>query len=188
VIAIRVLLGTVLLWSALPGGVVAADEGAVEPEHYRTDNYRAPTPATLRGARVIDTAEAEAIWKTRAAVFVDVLPRPPRPPNLPGGTIWRDKPHHNISGSVWLPDAGYGALSPAAEQYFVAGLERATGGDRTKLVVVYCLKDCWMSWNAAKRALALGYSQVAWYPDGIDGWDMAGLPFQPAAPAPRPGD
>jgi hypothetical protein len=28
------------------------------------DHYRAPTPATLAGARVLTTAEAELCWKT----------------------------------------------------------------------------------------------------------------------------
>jgi PQQ-dependent catabolism-associated CXXCW motif protein len=51
----------------------------------------------------------------------------------------------------------------------------------------YCLRDCWMSWNAAKRAIALGYT-VAWYPDGTDGWQDAGLPLSAAVPAPRPSD
>ena len=32
-----------------------------EPEGYRLEDYRAPTPATLRGARVIGTDEAEQI-------------------------------------------------------------------------------------------------------------------------------
>ena len=43
------------------------------------------------------------------------------------------------------------------------------------LVVIYCLADCWMSWNAAKRILAYGYSNVAWYPEGTDGWERTGL-------------
>ena len=43
-----------------------------------------------------------------------------------------------------------------------------------------------MSWNAAKRALELGYSDVAWYPEGTDGWLIAGLPLQDATPEPRP--
>jgi len=41
-----------------------------------------------------------------------------------------------------------------------------------------------MSWNAAKRALALGYKNVAWYPDGTDGWEAAGLPLHEAKPEP----
>jgi len=70
--------------------------------------------------------------------------------------------------------------------YFSKGLERATHSDHTKLIVFYCLADCWMSWNAAKRALSLGYPNVAWYRDGTDGWLAAGLPLKDATPEPRP--
>jgi PQQ-dependent catabolism-associated CXXCW motif protein len=164
----------------------ARDEDIAEPEEYRSDNYRSPTTRTLRGARVITTDEAEAIWKGGQAIFIDVLPHVPRPANLPPGTIWRDKPRRNIPGSAWLPDTGYGALAPTTENYLRTNLARLTGGDRTKLLVIYCLRDCWMSWNAAKRALAMGYANVAWYPDGTDGWEDALLPLQESKPEPRP--
>jgi rhodanese-related sulfurtransferase len=42
-----------------------------------------------------------------------------------------------------------------------------------------------MSWNAAKRVLSYGYSNVAWYPDGTDGWERAGLPLVEAQPEPK---
>jgi PQQ-dependent catabolism-associated CXXCW motif protein len=159
-----------------------------EPEGYRLADYRAPTPATLRGAKVIHTGEAERIWRSREATFVDVMPRPPRPRNLPEGTLWRDKPRSNIPASIWLPDTGYGELAPSMADYFAKGLEKATNGDRARLLVVYCQADCWMSWNAAKRALALGYPNVAWYPEGTDGWQAALLPLKDATPEPRPDD
>jgi PQQ-dependent catabolism-associated CXXCW motif protein len=162
-----------------------AQERVAEPEGYRTDNYRAPVPATLRGARVLSTAQAETIWRADGAVFVDVLPRPPKPPNLPAGTIWRDKPRFNIPGSIWLPDTGYGVLAEATEDYFKQGLAKASGGDKAKLLVVYCQADCWMSWNAAKRALGYGYAGVAWYPEGTDFWEAAGLPLAESQPEPR---
>jgi PQQ-dependent catabolism-associated CXXCW motif protein len=168
-----------------PGG---AQENPPEPEDYRTDNYRAPVPATLAGARVLTTGQAEAIWRSGSAAFVDVLPRPPKPPNLPAGTIWRDKPRLNIPGSIWLPDTGYGALAAATEDYLRDGLVRASGGDHAKLLVIYCQADCWMSWNAAKRALSYGYSNVAWYPDGTDGWQRADLPLTDSQPEPRAGE
>lgn len=174
----------------LTGGPVAAgfddDFGVAEPDDYRTQDYREPVPKTLRGARVVTTEAAAAIWKDRQAVFVDVLPRPPRPRNLPAGTIWRDTPRLDVPGSIWLPDTGYGELAAVTERYFADGLARATGGDRNKTIVFYCLKDCWMSWNAAKRALAIGYVDVIWYPDGTDGWQAAGLPLAAATPEPRP--
>ena len=59
-----------------------------EPDGYRTDNYRAPVPATLAGVRVLTTAEAETIWREGTGAFIDVLPRAPKPQNLPSGTVW----------------------------------------------------------------------------------------------------
>ena len=181
--AIRLALVVVIV-----AGAAAEAADVAEPDGYRLEGYRAPTPATLRGARVIGTDEAASIWRDRSASFVDVLPRPPRPRDLPAGTLWRDKPRANIPGSIWLPDTGYGELPPSMAGYFASGLQKATEGDHGRILVIYCLADCWMSWNAAKRALALGYSAVAWYREGTDGWLAAGLPLQDATPEPRPGE
>src|SRR5580700_1857330 len=153
----------------------AAGDAPPEPDSYRQSDYRAPTPATLKGARVLTTEEAAAMWRTGDAAFIDVLPRAPRPKDLPADVVWRDKPRFDIPGSMWLPDTGYGELAPVMLDYFRRGLDQALSG-RSLPLVFYCLKDCWMSWNAAKRALALGYSEVAWYPAGADGWAAAGLP------------
>jgi len=180
----QLLLATTL---AILGLRCAAAEEVAPPEPgtYRLDNYRAPTPKTLAGARVLTTDEAEALWKSGAAIFVDVLPHAPRPANLPAGTIWREKPHMNIPGSYWLPDTGYGELAPSTETYLRDGLRQITGGDINKLLVIYCQRDCWMSWNAAKRVLAMGYRNAAWYPDGTDGWEEAFLPLAKSEPLPR---
>jgi PQQ-dependent catabolism-associated CXXCW motif protein len=165
-----------------------AQENATAPEGYRTDNYRAPVPATLAGARVLATGEAEAIWRAGAGVFIDVLPHAPKPQNLPAGTIWREKPRLNIPGSIWLPDTGYGTLAAATEDYLRHGLSRASGGNSATLLVIYCQADCWMSWNAAKRALSYGYRNVAWYPEGTDGWQRADLPVAESQPEPQAGE
>ena len=179
--AVRVVLALAAL------AIVDARAAAVpEPDGYRLEDYRSPTPATLRGAAAIGTQQAEQLWRNHGAAFVDVLPRPPRPKNLPEGTLWRDKPRGSIPDSIWLPDTGYGELAPSMADYFARGLEKASGGDRSRLLVFYCLADCWMSWNAARRALALGYVNVAWYRDGTDGWLAAGLPVKNSTPEPRP--
>ena len=162
-----------------------AQEKPPEPDGYRNENYRTAVPATLAGARVLATAEAETIWREKTGVFIDVLPRPPKPQSLPAGTVWRDKPRLNIPGSIWLPDTGYGTLAEATENYLRQGLARASGGNNAALLVVYCQADCWMSWNAAKRALSYGYSNVAWYPEGTDGWERADLPLAESQPEPR---
>ncbi len=181
----KLALAGLLLGGLLLAQTPASAEGVPEPEGYRGEPYRSTTPDTLRGARVLSTGDAEAIWKSRDAIFVDVLPHAPRPAGLPPGTIWREKPRRNIPGSIWLPDTGYDGLADKAENYLRNNLARVTGGDKARLLVIYCLRDCWMSWNAAKRILAMGYTRVAWYPDGTDGWDDALLPLEESRPVPQ---
>jgi PQQ-dependent catabolism-associated CXXCW motif protein len=180
----RAVFACVVMSAIAPA--VFAQQGVPEPSDYRTDNYRSTVPATLAGARVLTTEEAEAIWRTKSGIFVDVLPRAPKPKNLPKDTVWRDKPRFNIPGSIWLPDTGYGQLAPSTEDYLRKGLTQATEGNKSALIVIYCQADCWMSWNAAKRALSLGYSNVGWYPEGTDGWTFDNLPTQESQPLPRP--
>ncbi|WP_062227106.1 PQQ-dependent catabolism-associated CXXCW motif protein [Aureimonas frigidaquae] len=158
--------------------VFAARAQVSEPEDYRRSDYRAPTPATLSGATVLSTEDATALWRDEAAIFIDVLPRAPKPANLPQGTLWHPARRDAIPGSAWLVDTGYGDLAPETEAYFRQALARLTKGDRQHPLVFYCQRDCWMSWNAARRALALGYGSVAWYPDGTDGWAEDGLPLE----------
>ena len=161
-----------------------AQDAPPEPDTYRISDYREPTPLTLKGARVVTTAEAHELWLAKAA-FVDVLPQAPRPANLPAATLWRDKPRQDIPGSLWLPDTGYGQLPTMTEDYLESGLEKASRGDKARPLVIYCLASCWMSWNAARRAMSYGYAQVVWYPDGTDGWAAAGFALEDRKPEPR---
>ncbi len=158
--------------------------GIPEPDGYRMDDYRTPVPATLQGAKVITADDAEAMIAAGQAVFIDVFPRAPRPPNLPAGTVWRDAPHMSIAGSHWLPNVGYGTLSPEFDDYFQTRLRTLTAGSASKVIVFFCLKDCWMSWNAAKRALGWGYTNVVWFPDGTDGWQAIGNDLVQVDPLP----
>ncbi len=161
-------------------------ETVPEPAGYRLADYRAPVPASLAGARVVTTAELQALTAGGAVRLIDVLPAPREPANRPAGSVWRPAPRDDIPGSVWLPNVGYGELSAEFETWFRDNLARMTEGDRSRLLVFYCKANCWMSWNAAKRALAYGYDQVVWYPDGTDGWRAAGLPLVAAEPVPMP--
>lgn len=160
-----------LLALALTSGAALAQ--VPEPQDFRGEPYRAPVPATLAGARVIDGPTAKALHDS-GVPFLDVLPRQKRPDNLPKGTIWAAPPHQTIPGAVWLYDTGYQKLAPAEEQRLSQGLATATHGDKAAPVVIFCKTECWMSWNAAKRAVALGYSGVNWYPEGVDGWVAMG--------------
>lgn len=156
-----------------------------EPAGYRDDHYRSPVPKTLAGARVVDAGAAEALLKD-GAIFIDVYPQAPKPAGLPAGTIWRRPKHVSIAGATWLPNVGYGKLAAEPAAYFRTNLERLTGGSRDKMLVFFCLRDCWMSWNAAKRALEWGYKSVVWFPDGTDGWQEIGGTLADATPAAGP--
>ena len=166
-------------------GILAGAAGAqevAEPDGYRMDHYRAPVPATITGATVLDTEAAHALWQSGEAAFVDVMPQAPKPDNLPEGTIWRDKPRDSIPGAIWLPNVGYGAIAEVTAEYFRAGLDQVTGGSKDHPVVFFCLEDCWMSWNAAKRAVEWGHSNIYWYPDGTDGWAFEEFPLEQVEP------
>lgn len=176
-----------MIAACMGAGSMAAAAGAApsvpEPSGYRLDAYRSPVPETLAGATPVDTAAAESLWRRKAALFVDVMPRQLRPPNLPAGTVWHDKERRGIPGSTWLPNVGYGDLSDDADRYFRDGLASVSGGDKHKPLLFYCLANCWMSWNAARRAMAYGYTHVIWYREGTDGWEAAGLPLEVHLPA-----
>jgi len=167
--------------------VVSAKAGGVpEPETYRLKDYRAPVPLTLKGAQVIDAGVADQLWDNGKGdvIFIDVYPKPPKPANLPKNTIWREPKHNSIKGAYWLANVGFGVLAPKFDTYFREGLKRLTGADMEKRLVFFCKRDCWMSWNAGKRALSYGYKNVIWFPDGTDGWEDFGLPLVVIKPQP----
>ena len=159
----------------------AAAQTVPEPEGFRSEPYRAPVPATLQGAQVIDAAQAVALHG-QSVPFIDAMPRQKRPEGLPIGTIWNAAPHLTIPGAIWLYDTGYDRISAVEEARLADGLTQATHGDKSAPVVIFCKADCWMSWNAAKRAVALGYTGVNWFPEGSDGWVAAGGELVTAEP------
>lgn len=172
----------------LPFGFASADpmpqQDLFNAEGYRKDQYRSPTPDEAPGAQTITAPELEGRIERHSKLgMIDVLPVPPRPAGLPKETLWLPPIHDNIPGSLWLPDVGQPGLSPALEDYFRHGLDKATGGDKTVPVVVYCRENCWMSWNAAKRAAQWGY-QILWYPGGVEAWSRAGYQLEESDPEP----
>jgi PQQ-dependent catabolism-associated CXXCW motif protein len=153
-----------------------------EPDSYRQSDYRAPVPDTLKGATVVHTPELAALLSHGHALLFDVLPAPIRPPDRPAGMPWMPLPHDDIPGSVWLPGTGRGTLDARTEAWFAGRVRAAAAAHPGDALVFYCLSHCWMSWNAARRAVLLGVSPVVWYPDGADGWAAAGHALAPASP------
>jgi len=155
-----------------------------QPDGYRLDAYESEVPAALDGARTVDAVEVRHLQETADAVVIDVIPEQRRPRSLPENQHWLPVAHEGIPGAIWLPDTGYGVLSEVTENYFRHHLSLATGSNKNRPLVFYCRADCWMSWNAAKRALGYGYTNVYWFSDGMDGWLLENYEFEVLQPAP----
>lgn len=165
-------------------GVLYAAEITSEPAGYRLDNYDDTVPDTLNGATRVTAVDIVNLRSTQDVIIVDVIPEHRRPDELPEGQLWFPVDHEGVAGALWLPDVGYGALSDTTDAYFKHHLKMATGSSMAKPIVFYCRIDCWMSWNAAKRALSYGYTNVFWFADGLDDWRFEGFETQILKPEP----
>lgn len=137
---------------------------------YRLERYRAPVPDTIPGGKVLSTQQALEAFKSGEIVFIDVYPPKGLGPDPLDGSWVTNEQHENIPGSIWLPEVGRGHLDPDAEAYFRRNLDKITKSRRSQPILFYCTADCWQSWNAARRALSWGFTDVYWFPNGTDGW------------------
>jgi PQQ-dependent catabolism-associated CXXCW motif protein len=171
-----------LCTSAVSG---AAQEDFFNAAGYRDKHYRRPTPATPPAGVLLTTAELVAFIADGDPVLIDVQAITVRPEIEEFGLSWLPNvPRMHIEGSTWLPNVGYAELDARMTHFFESNLEALSAGDRDRALVFYCVVDCWMSWNAIRRAAALGYTNLYWYPEGTDGWADAGLPLVQGEPQP----
>jgi len=169
----RAIYWLVLGGALLAGGAVHADEdadfGVEAASTLRLDNLSAPTPRALSGAKVIHTAELRDRLRAAEAerpLLFDVL----------GG-----EQHESLPGAIWLPGAGRGnSYDDAVQAQLARLLQTATKGSVTRSMVFFCQGvRCWLSYNAALRAVALGYREVYWYRGGIEAWLAGGGQLAP---------
>jgi len=145
----------------------------------RTLDHAAPTPLAIPGAQLITTRELKAL----------LAPNAMRPPLLID--VMGEESHQSVywEGLVWLPGAGRGSsFDDELQGRLAQALERATGGNRARMLVFFCANPrCWLSYNAALRAVRLGYSDVRWYRGGVHAWGVAGGDLrEPRDPWPGP--
>jgi PQQ-dependent catabolism-associated CXXCW motif protein len=143
------------------------DYGVQPTPQLHTGQPHGPTPASIPGGQVITTKGLVALIQGQQAphLLFDVLGGPQV---LPGA----------IPAMIL---AQPGSFDDPISQQLGQMLEQASGGRKDMPLVFYCLSThCWMSYNAALRAINLGYTNVLWYRGGIEAWQMAGLPTQPA--------
>ena len=141
-------------------GSEEVDKGVRPTGSMRTSQFHAPTPISHVSARTVTTLELVEMLKAEPApVLVDVL----------GGSGG----HRSLPGAHWLPGAG----KEGQKQKLGARLAKLTDGDKDRALVFFCQGwECWLSYNAALSASALGYTRVNWYRGGAKSWKAAGLP------------
>ncbi len=175
--SIRLLLG---FWLCVSASIATAVE---EPAGYRMEHYDATVPETLTGATRVSAIEVLQLQQNNGAVVIDVIPGHQLPDDLPEGQLWLPVPHQGVAGALWLPDVGYGLLSEVTESYFKGHLKEVSRNNWGRPLVFYCRADCWMSWNAAKRAMSYGHTSVYWFADGIDDWMFEEFELEELTPA-----
>ncbi|WP_425093008.1 PQQ-dependent catabolism-associated CXXCW motif protein [Tropicimonas sp. S265A] len=151
---------------------------------YRIARQRAPTPEDIPApAQLVDAAEARALIEA-GALALDVYGASYSRFDELDGTWLVSEQRLSLPGALWLPETGRGTLNETMESYLRTNLAKATAGNRDHPLVVFCIADCWMSWNAAQRLSNLGYTQVYWYRLGTDGWRDEGWALVPIDPVP----
>ena len=131
------------------------------------DSLHAPTPLSIPGGQVIGTRQLSELLgdAQRNALVFQVHGSQQTLPNA-------------ISAG---PASQGGSFNDDTQRGFGEFLQRTVGGDMARPLVFYCASNyCWMSYNAALRAINLGYRNVLWYRGGLDAWTHAGLSTQPA--------
>jgi PQQ-dependent catabolism-associated CXXCW motif protein len=166
---------------ALLPGAALADEPLFGPDGYRIAHYRGPIPDPPSGVRRISAEDVAKLGP--GALLIDVLPAESGHRDVEGK--WHLAAiRQSIPGAHWFPETGRGVLAPGIGSWFERGIGRLTRGVKDRTIVTFCLADCWMSWNAARRLRALGYTRVRWFAEGTDGWRDAGHPLVEATPEP----
>lgn len=154
---------------------------------YRIAHYRGPVTRSPEGAPRIAVDAAISVWRSREAIFVDVLPAEGAVVDARNGQWRLAEPHSSVPGTYWFPGAGSGELSSDKERWFHEGMERLSRGRKDRMTIVFCQADCWLSWNAARRLASYGYSNVWWLAEGTNGWREAAMPLAIIRPQPISG-
>lgn len=165
--------------SAVP---VAAQPVLFDAEGYRTARYRAPVDRPPPGVAQIDGQAVAALVDRGEALLIDTLPAEGGHYDPTTGAWALAAPHRSIAGAHWFPEAGRGNPDPRVARWFLTQVARLARERPRATVIVFCLADCWMSWNAALRLRRAGLTNVRWFAEGTDGWRDIGRELVPTEP------
>lgn len=139
----------------------------VRPQTNLKYDVGSKTPITIPGARRITTQELEELRSQ--ALVIDVLDE--------------RTGHYTIPGAIHLPGAGNygnGRFEGGLQDTFQTVLSGLVRLNPNRPIVFFCASSqCWESYNAALRAMKLGFRNVLWYRGGLLSWKAANQPVTP---------
>ncbi|MQX38229.1 rhodanese-like domain-containing protein [Roseospira navarrensis] len=142
------------------------DMGVQPTQSLHTGPMHGPTPASIPGGQLITTLDLVSLVQGQQTPYLlfDVLGA-----------------NEMLPGAIPAVQASQpGQFGDQISQQMGAFLQQATQGNRQVPLIFYCAsRDCWMSYNAALRAINLGYGNVLWYRGGLEAWKQAGGPTMP---------
>jgi PQQ-dependent catabolism-associated CXXCW motif protein len=146
----------------------------VPPQQQLQTSLHGPTPTSIPGGQTVTTDRLLALYQQGAQnglLVFHVLGPGPMLPNAQNAA----------------PASQPGTFDDQTQQQFGQYLQQVTQGNRARPLVFYCQStQCWMSYNAALRAIRMGFTQVYWYRGGIEAWQQV-QQLAGGAPAPNPG-
>lgn len=132
-----------------------------------------PTPASIPGGQVVTTRGLVSLAQGGQTPFVVI------------DALGQGETLPNAMPAAWMSQGG--SFGDAIQQQTERALSQVTQGRKDVALVFYCLsRECWMSYNAALRAIRAGWTNVLWYRGGLEAWKAAGLPTQQAGSAMAP--
>ena len=143
----------------------------VNPQSELKRDVGSNTPLAIPGGRLIRTLELESALKRgtlEGAPFLMI-------------DAWHrsDSEQVYIPGSKYIGYAGYsGTFDDRNQHALKEELAKLTNENLDMPLVFFCIgAKCWESYNAALRAINLGYRKVYWYRGGIGAWQAAHRPY-----------
>ncbi|MBR2513726.1 MAG: sulfurtransferase [Halomonas sp.] len=160
-----------------PTTIAEEPSGLFNQQGYRLPPYRTSVTAPIPGVTALNDGAFSALVASPPAILVDVYAL-----TWHDGMFLQDSPHLTIPGSVWLPNVGAPTLEEEWIGYFADALDALREYEEGAPLVFFCRADCWLAWNAARRAQAMGYEGLYWYPNGVDGWQASGGALEAVCP------
>lgn len=157
--------------------IVAAElqDFGVPPQAQLHTQLHAPTPTSIPGGQVITTDRLLTLYQQgqqNGLLVFDVL----------GSGFTLPVAQNAVRA------AEPGSFNDNVQREFGQYLQQVTQGNKGRPMVFYCQgPQCWMSYNAALRAIRMGFTQVYWYRGGVEAWQRmqqmgAGMQQQGAEP------